>query len=177
MSVINWFDSLLPALFDIIENPVLSAVMLFVTKLGDGGIIWLFTIIALLLIRRHAKVGMASALSIGTCFVFGNYVLKPFVGRVRPCNIYTNLELLVNRPDDFSFPSMHAATAFSVAVILYRYDKRMGIPAIVLASLISLSRVYLNVHYTTDIIAGAIFGTAFALVFYWLFFELKRKDT
>ena len=176
MSLINWFDGLLPALFDKIENPILSAVMCFFTKLGNGGVLWILAIVAMLLVRRHSKAGLASASSLATCFVFGNYILKPLIGRVRPCNVYTNLELLIERPLDFSFPSMHTATSFSVAILLYRYDKRMGIPAIVVASLISISRVYLHVHYTTDVIAGAVLGTAFALLFYWLFFEMKRKD-
>lgn len=182
MKIIEWLDGLLPALFNKIENPLLDNVMVFLTRLGDAGFIWITVSVVMLIVhkqwggKRCFRAGLSSLLSLGTCAYFGNVVLKPIFARVRPCNLYDEIELLINRPTDFSFPSMHTATSFSVAVILYRYDKRVGAPALVLATLISLSRVYLRVHYTTDIIAGAILGCAFALLFYYLFFKFRRKD-
>ncbi len=176
MSVIHAIDSLLPRFFLRIDNSFLASIMCFVTKLGDAGFIWIVSIILMLIFKKYRREGLASAASLSVCFLIGNYIIKPLVGRVRPCNLYPLVELLVEKPSDFSFPSMHTATAFSVAVLIFCRNRVWGTPALILASLIALSRVYLHVHYTTDIIAGAIFGTAFALVFYWLFFGLKRKD-
>ncbi len=193
MKLINWFDSLLPAFFDKIRCPLLDKTMVFFTKMGDMGLVWIFISVGFIYAYKYSKyssknnvytregyfrVGASGFCSFLACFYFGNRVLKPFFSRIRPCNLYPEIELLIKRPEDFSFPSMHAATAFSVAVVLYRYDKRFGVPAIILAMLISLSRVYLNVHYTTDIIAGAVLGTVFALAFYWFFkFFTIRKNT
>ena len=175
MSVINAVDSFLPWLFSYIGNGLLDKMMIVLSFLGDGGIIWILAIIAMLISRKYRRAGIAAALSLLLCFLFGNFVIKPLVGRVRPCNVYPLAELIIKRPEDFSFPSMHTATAFSVAVVIFMRERRWGIPALILASLIALSRVYLFVHYTTDILAGAIFGTAFALFFYWLFFIKKEK--
>ncbi len=174
MSVINAIDSFCISLFENIQNPFFDKVMIFLSFLGDGGIIWILAIVAMLISKKYRRAGLASAGSLLSCFLLGNYVIKPLVGRVRPCNVYPLVDLIIKRPMDFSFPSMHTATAFSVAVIIFLRSRAWGTPALIIASLIAISRVYLYVHYATDIIAGAIFGTMFALVFYKLFF---RKNT
>ncbi len=176
MEIISFIDGILPALFSKISSQVVDRIMVFITSLGDGGFIWFILIASMLVSKKHRRAGVVSLVALGVCFFFGSFALKPLFARVRPCNIQPGIALLIDHPSDFSFPSMHTATSFSVAVMLYCYDRKIGIPAIVLASLIALSRVYLNVHYTTDIIAGAILGTAFALLFYYLFFKLGRKD-
>lgn len=177
MSVIRAIDSFLPQVFASIQNPFLDKMMMFLSFLGDGGIVWILITLAMLASKKYRRAGIASAISLLLCFLAGNYVIKPLVGRVRPCNVYPLVDLIIKRPEDFSFPSMHTATAFSVAIIILCANKKFGIPSVILATLIALSRVYLLVHYTTDIIAGALFGTAFALFFYWLFFRRKRSET
>lgn len=177
MSVINAVDSFLPWVFSQIQTPFLDSVMVALSFLGDGGLIWIVAIVAMLISKKYRRAGIASAISLLLCFFTGNYIIKPLVGRVRPCNVYPLVDLIIKRPEDFSFPSMHTATAFSVAIIILCANKKFGIPAVILAALITLSRVYLHVHYTTDIIVGAVFGTAFALFFYWMFFKRKGSKT
>lgn len=173
MSVIHAVDSFLPWVFSQIQTPFLDSVMVALSFLGDGGLIWIVAIVAMLISKKYRRAGIAAAISLLLCYLLGSYVIKPIVGRIRPCNAYPLLELLIERPEDFSFPSMHTATAFSVAIIILCANKKLGIPAVILSVFVALSRVYLHVHYTTDIIAGAVFGTVFALFFCWLF--LKRK--
>lgn len=87
-----------------------------------------------------------------------NLILKPFVARIRPCDINTAVQLLVPRPDDFSFPSGHTGAFFSASSALYFSRSRLRFPALVLAVLIGFSRLYLYVHYPTDVLAGAVLG-------------------
>ena len=87
-------------------------------------------------------------------------VLKPLIARVRPCDVNTAVQLLVARPDDFSFPSGHTGASFAEVTALYAGGNRLWIPALLLAALISFSRLYLYVHYPTDVLAGILLGAA-----------------
>ena len=87
-----------------------------------------------------------------------NLVLKPLVARVRPCDINTAVQLLIARPDDFSFPSGHTGASFAAVSALCASGNRLWIPSLILAVLIAFSRLYLYVHYLTDILAGAVIG-------------------
>ena len=87
-----------------------------------------------------------------------NLILKPFVSRIRPCDINTAVQLLVPRPDDFSFPSGHTGVSFAAVSVLYFSRNRLRFPALTLAVLIGFSRLYLYVHYPTDVLAGAVLG-------------------
>lgn len=164
MNIIEIIDSFLPSVFVSIANPIMDSFMVFVTSLGDGGLVWVAVIMALLISKEYRKVGIVAAFSLALCFFTGNYLIKPLIGRIRPCNLYPDLRMIVPPMTDYSFPSMHTATAFSVATVLAFYNKKMGIPAIVLSILIALSRVYLNLHFTTDIICGAVYGAVIAYV-------------
>ncbi len=163
MYLVNLIDSLLPLIFEYITCPAIDFFMVFITRLGDGGFIWILTIALLMVSKRTRKVGFIAAVSLLICFITGNCIIKPLVGRIRPCNLYPELRMLIERPSDFSFPSMHTATSFSVSSIILMVDRKWGIPAIILSVLIALSRVYLNVHFTTDIIAGALYGYLIAV--------------
>ena len=87
-----------------------------------------------------------------------NLVLKPLVARIRPCDVNTAVQLLITRPDDFSFPSGHTGASFAAVSALYFNRNRIWIPALMFAALIAFSRMYLYVHYPTDILAGIILG-------------------
>ena len=169
LPILNWIQAHL-------QSTVLDFIMPYITILGDAGIFWIACAVILMLIPKHRKAGF----SMGIALIFGvvvcNMILKPLVGRIRPYNY--NLEvlklqwqdflvhgkLLVETPHDFSFPSGHTIASFEASVALYKNNKRLGIPALILASLISFSRMYLYVHYPTDVIASVILGTIFALI-------------
>ena len=90
-----------------------------------------------------------------------NLILKPMVARVRPYDVNTAIELLIRAPRDFSFPSGHTAASFAtVAALWFAGEKRLGIPALILAIFIAVSRMYFYVHYPTDVLGGVLLGIA-----------------
>ena len=131
-----------------------------VTTLGNGGLIWIALAGILLLIPRYRKAGAAVLAGLALEVICCNLVLKPLIARVRPCDVNTAVQLLVARPDDFSFPSGHSGASFAAVTALYAGGNRLWIPALLLAALISFSRLYLYVHYPTDVLAGILLGAA-----------------
>ena len=96
--------------------------------------------------------------------LFGNVLLKNIIGRVRPYDAVSGIELLVPVLSDFSFPSGHTLVCFEAATVLLKREKRsVGITALILAVLVAFSRLYLYVHYPSDVIAGILLGILFGL--------------
>lgn len=119
---------------------------------------------------------MCAASLVGSVVV-NNLFLKNVVARTRPYEVVEGLTRLIEKQSDYSFPSGHTAASFAAAVILFlQLPKKYGIPALILAVLISFSRLYLGVHYPTDVLAGAVSGTLIALAVHWIF-EKKKKST
>ncbi len=87
-----------------------------------------------------------------------SHLLKPFFSRVRPCHTLSGVHLLVGCSKSYSLPSSHAANCFSMATLFYLEYKRVALPAIVIALLVSYSRVYVGVHYPLDVLIGALVG-------------------
>lgn len=143
-----------------LRNPVMDLLMPAVTTLGNGGLIWIALAGILLLIPRYWKAGVAVLAGLALEVICCNLVLKPLIVRVRPCDVNTAVQLLVARPDDFSFPSGHTGASFAAVTALYADGNRLWIPALLLAALISFSRLYLYVHYPTDVLAGILLGAA-----------------
>ena len=146
-----------------LRSDLLDGLMPVVTALGDGGILWIVTAAVLLLIPKHRKTGAAIAAALVLEAICCNVLLKPLVARVRPCGVNTAVQLLIPRPDDFSFPSGHTGAAFAAVGAMFASRDRLWIPALLLAALIAFSRLYLYVHYPTDVLAGAALGTLCAL--------------
>ena len=141
-----------------LRSGIMDSVMTFITGLGDSGKIWIACTILLLLIPKTRKAGLAMGIALALEIVCCNVILKPFVARIRPCDVNTAVQLLIERPLDYSFPSGHTASSFAAASALYFGRKKLWIPAAVLAGLIGFSRLYLYVHYPTDVLAGALIG-------------------
>lgn len=137
--------------------------MLLITRLGDGGMIWIILALALLINPKTRKTGAALAAALALEALCSNLILKPLVARIRPCDINPAVQLLIPRPDDFSFPSGHTGFSFAGAAVLFFHKSRLRIPALILAGLIGFSRLYLYVHYPTDVLAGAGLGIMLAL--------------
>ena len=161
LPILDWIQANL-------QSGFMDKFMPFITVFGDAGIFWM-VISALLLISprtRKTGLGMAFAMMIG--LIVCNITLKPLVARIRPYDLQAELgvaiQLLCDAQHDFSFPSGHTIASFEAAVVLLKNSKKMGIPAMVLAVLIAFSRMYLYVHYPTDVIASVILGTLFALI-------------
>jgi len=157
-----------------IKNPVFDFIMPKITILGNAGIIWIIAAIVLLFIPKYRKSGLALATGLLACLLLGNIVLKPLIARVRPFDVVDGINLLVNAPSDFSFPSGHTYSSVIGAYVLTATDKRFGYIAIPLAVIIAFSRLYLYVHYPTDILGGILLGGAICVGLYFIFFKKKR---
>ena len=166
----------LPILDWIMANlwcPFLDAVMPVITVLGDAGIFWIALAAVFLLLPKHRKMGLSMGVALMMGLVICNMILKPVVGRIRPYDyqlefFQKTIPLLIERQHDFSFPSGHTIASFEAAVAMLICNKKLGIPALILAFLIAFSRLYLYVHYPTDVIFSIFLGTAFAFIGYWL---------
>ena len=161
LPVLDWIQANL-------KSSVMDTVMPIITGFGDAGSFWM-VVSALLFIfpkTRRTGLGMAIAMMIG--LIVCNVTLKPLVARIRPYDLQAELgvtiQLLGERMHDFSFPSGHTIASFEAAVVMLKNSKKLGIPAMILAVLISFSRLYLYVHYPTDVIASIILGPLFALI-------------
>lgn len=147
-------------------SPVMDALMPKVTMLGNGGVIWIAIAVLLLSTRRYRRQGciLLAGLLIG--FLVGNVVLKQVFARPRPCWVDPAFPLLVSVPSDYSFPSGHTLSSVIAATILMQTDWRLGCGAVVLAVVIAFSRLYLYVHYPSDVLGGAVLGIIIGLCVY-----------
>lgn len=150
-AILDWIQANL-------RTPALDLLMPAITTLGNGGLIWLVLAGILLLFPKHRKAGAAVLAGLVLEVICCNLLLKPLVARIRPCDINTAVQLLIARPTDFSFPSGHAGASFAAVSALCASKNRLWIPALILALLIAFSRLYLYVHYPTDILAGVVIG-------------------
>lgn len=129
-----------------------------ITTLGNGGAVWIVLTIALLAFPKTRRTGAAMAAALAIDALCYNVILKPLIARVRPCDVNTAVQLLIPSPTDFSFPSGHTGASFAAASSLFFAGNRLWIPSSVLAALIAFSRLYLYVHYPTDVLAGVLIG-------------------
>ncbi len=137
----------------------LDAVLPAVSRLCDHGEVWIVLTAALLLRRSTRKAGLCAAAALVLDLVCCNLLLKPLIGRVRPFAVNAGVQLLTPPPLDASFPSGHTASSFAAAVSLWRARSPLRVPALVLAAVIAFSRLYLYVHWPTDVLGGLLLGS------------------
>jgi len=147
----------------------LDVVMPIITLLGDAGIFWILIAAVLLVFPKYRKTGlcMGAALLLGVLVC--NVTMKPLFARIRPYDYQLEhygktIELLIAAQHDFSFPSGHTLASFEAATVLAIHNRKWGIPALVLACLIAFSRLYLYVHYPTDVLFSVAMGIGFAFL-------------
>ncbi len=150
-----------------IQNTVgcgfMDSLMTAFSFIGNWGLLWIVVAVLMLISKKYRKTGIMLAVGLVLGLIFGNLILKNLVARPRPCWIVEDIEMLIDVPKDFSFPSGHTLSSFVAAFILLDRDKRFGIPAICIAAMIAFSRMYLFVHFPTDILGGiALAGLIFA---------------
>lgn len=144
---------------------VLNDAVLWFTSLNNHGYIAIAACLLMLALPRLRKVGATAALSLLMNVLIVNVTLKPMVARIRPYEVVQGLRLLGEAQTDFSFPSGHSGAAFAVAVVMYKLlPKKYGVPALVFAALIALSRLYIGVHYPTDVLVGTVIGSLTAVI-------------
>lgn len=158
-TLLNIDGGILLFIQDCIRNPILNMIMIFITSLGDDGLLWIAATIVLLIPKKTRKVGIMSAVALLGSLIINNNIIKNIVQRPRPYVTFTDLQIIIPEPSEFSFPSGHTSSSFAAAAVFYRHlPKKVGVPSIILAGLIGLSRLYVGVHYPTDVLAGAIMG-------------------
>lgn len=160
LPILDWIQAHL-------ANDLLDTIMPIITLFGDGGVFWIAVAVLLLCFPKTRKTGLGMGFALLMGLLVCNITLKPLVQRTRPYDFQLEqfgvvIHLLIDAESSFSFPSGHTIASFEAATVLLKNDKRMGIPAMILAVLIAFSRLYLYVHYPTDVIfsvfAGILFG-------------------
>ena len=151
----------------------------FITHFGDGGIFWIIMTLTLMIPKKKRKAGIVAGCSLLLGFLITNVTLKPLVNRVRPYN-YSDAIIPIGRiPSEASFPSGHTSASFACALIYVRMlPKKYGIPLVALATMIALSRLYLCVHFPTDVIGGflvALFSSTVVFVCYQRLEQKKQR--
>lgn len=141
------------------HSPAGDALMKGITFLGDGGIIWILLTVILLAVPRTRKAGAVLGTALLLDLILCNGLLKNLVARMRPYEVNEKVQLLIRAPGDYSFPSGHTAASFaSVSALYFAGARRLWKPALGLAVLIAFSRLYLYVHFPTDILGGIAVG-------------------
>ncbi len=169
LSVFQWIQS--------IQNDFLDALMVGITSLGNAGTIFIILGFVLLFTKKYRKAGLSVLVALIVMLLCNDLFLKEFFARIRPFNLYeSNPEKyavwgteyvypnLVYKPSSYSFPSGHSASAFAAAFAFLWHDRKWGIPTTIFAAVMGFSRIYVQAHYCTDVIAGVITGAISALI-------------
>jgi len=161
LPILDWIQANL-------QSPLMDKLMPIVTLFGEGGVFWIAWAVLMLILPKTRKIGISMLFALTLGLLVCNVTLKPLIARIRPYELQEQMgvtvELLIARLEDFSFPSGHTIASFEAAVVLLKYSKKMGIPALIIAIAVSFSRLYLHVHYPSDVLASIVLGTAFAFL-------------
>lgn len=162
--IINLDGNILLWIQEFIRNDFLTPIFVFITHLGNGGKIWIAISIFLLLFKKTRKIGMMSLLALLGSYLINNLCIKNLICRTRPYEVVDGLKLIIEKQKDYSFPSGHTASSFASAIVLYKeLPKKYGITALIFAIVMGFSRLYVGVHYPSDVIIGAISGILIGL--------------
>ena len=153
LAVLDWIQAHLRCGF-------LDAVLPAISWTCNHGELWIILAAILLLRRRQRWTGVSLSFALVLDLLLCNMLLKPLVGRLRPFAVNAAAELLIPPPLDASFPSGHTAVSFAAVFALKTAGSPLWKPALALAVVIALSRLYLYVHWPSDVLGGALLGAA-----------------
>ena len=165
LPILDWIQSTMQCAF-------LDKVMPLITVLGDGGAFWIACAVLMMLLKKYRKAGISAGLALIFGLIICNMILKPWVARIRPYDFQEQMgviiNLLIEKEHSLSFPSGHTIASFEAATAILLRHKKLGIAAMILAILIAFSRMYLYVHYPTDVIASVFLGIGLAFLASWI---------
>ena len=165
LPILDWIQANLQCAF-------LDKIMPLITVLGDGGAFWIACAVLMILLKKYRKAGFSAAIALIFGLVICNMILKPTVARIRPYDYQEQMGIMINllieKEHSLSFPSGHTIASFEAATAILLRHKKLGIAAMILAILIAFSRMYLYVHYPTDVIASVFLGIGLAFLASWI---------
>lgn len=167
------------------RNGPMDIIMPLITYLGSGGALWIAWALLMFFGKKSRKCGVAMGIALLAGYLLSTIFFKEIIARERPFNTEGALlnadDLLIGVPSGyFSFPSGHSLSSFSAAYVLLYYHRKNGIAALVIAALIAFSRLYLYVHFPTDVIGGAVIAIGFAALAIFLtnkIWENRRENS
>ena len=159
-----------------LRTPFGDKIMPLITALGNAGILWIALTAVMLFLPKKRKTGSVLLQALLFDLLLCNILIKPLVARVRPCDVNTAIQLLIAHPVDLSFPSGHTAASFASVTALYLTgEKKLWKISLVISVLIAFSRLYLYVHYPTDVAGGAVIGVLAGYLGFWCVKALERR--
>ncbi|KMT22343.1 phosphatase PAP2 family protein [Clostridium cylindrosporum] len=171
----NIDNTILNFIHENFSNSLMDKVMPFISSIANNGMLWIIIAIIFILTSKHRKYGVTLLIALTLSLVIGEVILKPLIGRIRPFNV-NDVLILIPSPSGFSFPSGHSMSSFTAATIIWNFNKRFGVVAFIAASVIAFSRLYLYVHYPTDVIGGAILGIMCGMLSCLIIFKIKKRN-
>jgi undecaprenyl-diphosphatase len=171
----NIDTSILEFIRNNLHTPILDRVMIFFTNIGESGAVWLLIALGLIISKKYRKVGLMMLVALVIGYLLGEGVLKHIFKRERPFTHVPGIELLAKRPKSYSFPSGHTTSSFAAAGILAYSFKKYAPGFYLLAGLIAFSRLYLYMHYPSDVLGGIILGTLSCIVTIYIFKKFIKK--
>ena len=145
---------------EFLRVPVLNGAVSFFTQLGDSGMLWIVISVIMLFFKKTRKIGFTALIAMLFGLICTNLVLKNLVARPRPYETVAGALPLLLEHDPLSFPSGHTCAAFAASVTWFRglEWRWAGVLGLVLAALMGFSRMYVGVHYLSDVLAGLVVG-------------------
>lgn len=168
MDFLNWINGIDFAILDFIQETIrcdfLDYIMAFFSRIGEAGAIWITSAAIMLFFKKTRAMGVTLLFAMSLSFIVGEIGLKNIICRPRPYITNHLMDPLISPPSGYSFPSGHSSSSFAAALVIFVKNKKLGIPALIIASLIAFSRLYNYVHCPTDVLCGALLGIVCAVI-------------
>lgn len=156
--ITQWDFSLLYFIQENLRTVFLDNVMVPFTTVFNAGFIWFVLCAVLLVFRKTRSTGVLILLSMAVAYLIGEVGIKNMVCRLRPCVVDSSVSLALEIPRSYSFPSGHTASSFAAASAVFSVNKKWGAGALCVAALVGFSRLYLFVHFPSDVLLGMLLG-------------------